>query len=49
MVLLAEAKAAPLVWDAELERASLTNLFFGRYGGMLRAVHCCLISSRRRV
>lgn len=33
--MLAESKA----WDAELERARLTNLFFGQYGGMLRAVH----------
>ena len=48
MVLLAEAKAAPLVWDAELERASLTNLFFGRYGGMLRAVHGLMTKAYNR-
>jgi hypothetical protein len=39
---------APLVWDAELERASLTNLFFGRYGGMLRAVHGLLTKAYGR-
>lgn len=36
-VSLAEQKA--VFWDAELERARLTNIFFGQYGGMLRAVH----------
>jgi post-segregation antitoxin (ccd killing protein) len=49
MALLAEVEAkAPLVWNAELERASLTNLFFGRYGGMLRAVHGLLTKSTNR-
>jgi hypothetical protein len=49
MAQLAEVKLdAPLVWNADLERASLTNLFFGRYGGMLRAVHGLLTKSTNR-
>lgn len=45
-----EAKAgeAALVWNSDLERASLTNLFFARYGGMLRAVHGLLTKSTNR-